>query len=307
MASTAEVAETEIEVRLSLEEHDDPSDSGSDSGSEYIAAEENGEGNDDDDAENDEDYGDRDDDDKAVDLADTPESATGRLQFIEKKLQAMRVGPPPRAITYERFRDFYHLHAGGVNTHKCSTKAGVSEMDLVRTFGPKRKGKSGYPYGHLKDFKLVAMIEHNYKTSYQKSTGPSGKLIGRHFAVGVVAEVVNKMEVDWAGYAAGTNNWQRSSWRKRVVGLAKQKSVITGKAVNDILEDEGFNAVFYGGKGTKGEAVEPSVGKVEARGSQSLESWNEKRRKEVQEVKALVMLESDAARKEMEMLQKEVA
>ena len=38
-----------------------------------------------------------------------------------------------------------------------------------------------------------------------------------------------------------------------------------------------------------------------------MESWNEKRRKEVQEVKALVMLESDAARKEMEMLQKEVA
>lgn len=123
----------------------------------------------------------------------------------DERIAVLRRGTPPPAVSFEEFRDRYDLNGTGMNPHKrVETQDLILLTDLTKVFGAQR-GKSKFWFGDVKDSKVKFAIARLYPIVYQKPNVVKTKLIGKKFAIGIVADVVKGLDVDWASYAHDTN------------------------------------------------------------------------------------------------------
>lgn len=178
----------------------------------------------------------------AAAAADSDEEADSTLALdeIEDKISVLRKGRPPPPYTLEDFRDKFLLSAEGINPHRSRDTVDILQSDLVAVFGPQR-GKSGFFFGDCKNADVKSEINRIYSIVYQHEHGPKNKLIGKDFAIGIVADVVKKLDVSWAAFAAQSNNNQRSAWKKKMTTALQAKARLTQKSFEEVAAEEGLD------------------------------------------------------------------
>jgi hypothetical protein len=195
---------------------------------------------------------------------------------VDDKIVVLRRGAPPPALSFEDFRDSFGLNGTGINPHKSRDTTEILQSDLTSVFGPHR-AKSGFWFGDVKDSKVKSAIARLYPIVYQKPSLIKTKLIGKEFAIGIVADVVKGLDVDWASFAHITNRNQRSAWQKKMKAALEMKASLTERNFNEILEEEDMDTLMKGDVVVKAEIGElPFGGGGSGLGGQS-SSWIEKK------------------------------
>ena len=219
---------------------------------------------------------------------------------VDDKIAVLRRGAPPPALSFEDFRDSFGLNGTGINPHKSRDTREILQSDLTSVFGPQR-AKSGFWFGDVKNPKVKSAIARLYPIVYQKPSLIKTKLIGKEFAIGIVADVVKGLDVDWASFAHITNRNQRSAWQKKMKAALEMKAALTERNFSDILEEEDMDSLMQGDILVKGEPGELPCGGL---GGQS-SSWIENKKRESNDLHNLVELELLAVRIDMEAAVKE--
>ena len=98
---------------------------------------------------------------------------------IDKKMATLMRGLPPKAVSFQEYRDNHCLNATGLNPHKHGVKHDITDTALVEVFGQKKDGKSRFYFNHLKDPALLTAIHKYYKNCYSKDSLPACNLIGK--------------------------------------------------------------------------------------------------------------------------------
>ena len=235
---------------------------------------------------------------------DDGDTAILTVEDVDEKIAVLRRGAPPPALSSEDFRDRFGLNATGINPHKNRDTAEILHTDLTSVFGAHR-GKSGFWFGDVKNSKVKSAIARLYPIVYQKPHVIKTKLIGKEFAIGIVADVVKGLDVDWASFAHATNRNQRSAWQKKMKAALEMKASLTDRKLSEILEEEDFGTLMLGDVVVKGEA--PQLG---CRGADSVtpresSSWIEKKKQESLDLERLVQLELQAVKMDAEVSSKE--
>ena len=83
--------------------------------------------------------------------------------------------------------------------------------------------------------------QQNYPVVYQHPHGPKNKLIGKDFAIGIVDDVVKKLDVSWAAFALQTNCNQRSAWKKKMVTTLQSKALLIDQTFEEVAAEEGLD------------------------------------------------------------------
>jgi len=146
-----------------------------------------------------------------IDSDDESEPNFLTVDDVDDKIAVLRRGAPPPRLSFEDFRDSFGLNETGINPHKSRDTTEILQGDLTVVFGPQR-AKSGFWFGDVKDTKVKAAIARLYLIVYQKPYLIKTKLVGKEFAIGIVADVVKGLDVDWASFAHITNRNQHSTW-----------------------------------------------------------------------------------------------
>ena len=170
---------------------------------------------------------------------DDPDS-TVALDDVEDRISVLRRGRPPPPFTLEDFRDKFGLSAEGMNPHLKKDTVVIKQNELEAVFGA-QKGKSGFFFGDCKNLEVKSAIQKIYPVVYQHPHGPKNKLIGKDFAIGIVADVVKKLDVSWAAFALQTNCNQRSAWRKKMVTALQSKAKLTDKTFEEVAAEESLD------------------------------------------------------------------
>lgn len=186
------------------------------------------------------------------------------LDKVEDRIAALSRDRPPPPYTLEDFRDKFGLSASGINPHRARDCKGITQTNLVEVFGPQR-GKSGFFFGDCKDSELRSAIQKTYSIVYQHPFAPKNKLIGKEFAIGIVADVVKKLDVSWAAFACATNNNQRSAWKKKMTTALRSKAALTNQTFEEVASEEGLENLLQGLPVVKKEGLDSSGDLVGAR------------------------------------------
>lgn len=209
-----------------------------------------------------------------------PNSSPLNVDECDEKIAVLRRGTPPPAVSYEEFRDRFKLNGSGMNPHRrAETENVILQSDLTKVFGA-QKGKSGFLFADVKDPKIKSAIARLYPIVYQKPYVVKTKLIGKEFAIGIVAEVVKGLDVDWASYAHDTNRNQRSSWQKKMRGQLEMKAALTKRDFTELLEEEDLTTLMQGESVVKAEPGGRSCGGVGSRKPGQSSSWIEQKKRE---------------------------
>ena len=88
---------------------------------------------------------------------------------------------------------------------------------------------------------MKSAINKIYPDVYQHPHGSKNKLIGNDFAIGIVANVVKKLDVSLAAFALQTNCNQRSAWKKKMVTALQSKARLTDKTFEEVAAEEGLD------------------------------------------------------------------
>lgn len=152
---------------------------------------------------------------------------------------------PPRRLTKEDFCTEFKLSSAGVNPHKLKIGKHVSEKDMEAVFGS-HKGRNGYSISEkLKDKDRVD-LESLYCIVYQKET-PASQL-AKEFAIGWYYDKVRRKDVDWAEFAAETNNLQQANYKVRVRTWLTRLEALGAKNINVDRDVEEFLKRSDGGQ-----------------------------------------------------------
>lgn len=162
------------------------------------------------------------------------------LLDVEDRIAVLRKGRPPPQYSLEDFRDKFGLPAEGMNPHVKKDTAVIKQNELEAVYGA-QKGKSGFFFGDCKNVEVKNAINRIYPVVYQHPHGPKNKLIGKDFAIGIVADVVKKLDVSWAAFALQTNCNQRSAWKKKMVTALQSKAELVDKSFEEVAAEEGLD------------------------------------------------------------------
>ena len=227
------------------------------------------------------------------------------MDDVDDKISTLRRGAPPPALSFEDFRDSYGLNGTGINPHKSRDTTEILQSDLTAVFGPQR-AKSGFWFGDVKDTKVKSAIARLYPIVYQKPSLIKTKLIGKEFAIGIVADVVKGLDVDWASFAHITNRNQRSAWQKKMKAALELKASLTDRNFSEVLEEEDMDTLMQGDVVVKGEPGELPCGGVGSGFGGQSSSWIERKKRESHDLQRLVEAELQAVKIDIQSAVKEV-
>ena len=165
---------------------------------------------------------------------------TVALEDVEDRIDVLRKGRPPPPYTLEDFRDKFGYSAEGMNPHIKKESVVIKQSELKAVYGA-QKGKSGFFFGDCKNVDVKSAINRIYPVVYQHPHGPKNKLIGNDFAIGIVADVVKKLDVSWAAFALQTNCNQRSAWKKKMVTTLQTKASLIDQTFEEVAAEEGLD------------------------------------------------------------------
>ena len=74
---------------------------------------------------------------------DEPEPHLLSVDDVDDKIDVLRRGAPPLALSFEDFRDNFGLNGTGINLHKSTDTIEILQSALTSVFGP-RRAKSGF-------------------------------------------------------------------------------------------------------------------------------------------------------------------
>ena len=137
---------------------------------------------------------------------------------------------PPDLLTWEDFKDRYHLECGpnSINLHRCRKNKEISDKTM-QDLGLKAegvRGRGGYCWSDCKVREIVNRIKYLHPIVYQHGANEIPRCVTKQFMVGIVLEYQKNL-VNWALYGQETNNSQR---RKYEQDLSKLQYAINTKA-----------------------------------------------------------------------------
>jgi hypothetical protein len=142
---------------------------------------------------------------------------------IDTALKKLRAPPP---LTWQDFRRKFLLSHEGCNAHQLNGND-VPEDEVVKLFGKAQgmKGRSGYRVFDCKDPEVQERVTFLYPVCYQHDVSAMLPMVGRKFARGITYEKMGH-EVDWARFAAETNQRQCKHYEREKVKLDMLKDLV---------------------------------------------------------------------------------
>lgn len=159
--------------------------------------------------------------------------------LCRKQLATLRADDkrPPPPISAETFASTFCLPNAGLNSHKLKIGRDISKEEVEQVFGPE-KSKNGFSLAEKLNSTLRKDAERLYCVCYQKPFAPTH--VAKEFAIGFVLDKVQKEQVNWAEFAAETNEGQRQSYRRRLRGCMQRLATIVDVPLDDLYKKEGF-------------------------------------------------------------------
>lgn len=159
--------------------------------------------------------------------------------LCKKQLAALRAKDkrPPPPMTAEMFADTFRLPHRGINSHKQKIGRDIALEEVEAVFGPE-KSKNGFSLAEKLSATLRKDAEKLYCLCYQKPYAPVH--VAKEFAIGFVLDKVQRKDVNWAEFAAETNEGQRKSYSRRLRGCIARLATALDVPTDDLYEKEGF-------------------------------------------------------------------
>jgi hypothetical protein len=203
------------------------------------------------------------------------------MEEVDDKIHNLTKPPSMRDEAY--FCDVCGLYNRGTNPHRLQVKKHILLSSLHGLFGEGR-GRSGFKYTDCEDANVRRFLEDIWPICYERVGMPASKLIAKEFCLGIVAQFHQKMDVDWAAFAAETNASQRGKYTTHL----RRWQTIRLKLCRDL--------------GIVGEAVEPPIQSMantlqefQGLGLHS-EKWTNKLSLEIRDLLSLATLQREVSK-----------
>lgn len=169
-------------------------------------------------------------------------------QECRRALADLKTAPklPPRRLSKADFQTEFKLSSKGKNPHKLKIGKHIPAEEVEAVFGTE-KGRNGYSLGDKLSDDDRQQVEVLYCVCYQKEFAPN--YVAKELAIGWVFQEVRGEDVDWAQFAAETNQLQQANYRVRVTTWLKrlkalgENDVDVERDLHDFLEGTSAAAV----------------------------------------------------------------